>query len=152
MVGARLGAGLSAPGAPPVTYAIGPPVSAEAIAGLRAAVGWDTLAADYPAALAGYWATVGGLDPAGELVAWCAILSDGVRHAVLLDVIVHPRWQGRGVGRALVARAIEHIASRGVTVVHVDFTIENAAFYARCGFRIGLGGIYEIPQATDHRR
>jgi ribosomal protein S18 acetylase RimI-like enzyme len=126
-----------------VEFQINPAVEPQAIVELRAAVGWGGLEADYPAALAGYWASVGGFNAAGALVAWCAVLSDGVRHAVLLDVIVHPRWQRRGVGRALLARAIEHITSHGITIVHVDFTPENAAFYERCGFAIGLGGIYQ---------
>jgi len=126
-----------------VTFTINPAIAACAIIDLRAAVGWGGLEADYPAALAGYWATVGGFDPAGELVAWCAILSDGVRHAVLIDVIVHPRRQRQGVGRALVARAVAHIHAHGITVIHVDFRPERAAFYERCGFRIGLSGIYE---------
>jgi GNAT superfamily N-acetyltransferase len=131
-----------------ISFTINPPVDAAAIIALRAAVGWGGLEGDYPAALAGYWATVGGFDGAGELVAWCAVLSDGVRHAVLLDVIVHPRWQRRGVGRALVARAIEHATSRVITIVHVDFTPENAAFYERCGFTVGLGGIYRQEGAS----
>jgi ribosomal protein S18 acetylase RimI-like enzyme len=126
-----------------VEFRVDPAIDAQAIVELRAAVGWGGLEADYPAALAGYWATVGGFDATGALVAWCAMLSDGVRHAVLLDVIVHPRWQRRGVGRALVARAIEHITAHGITIVHVDFRPENAEFYQRCGFAIGLGGIYQ---------
>jgi ribosomal protein S18 acetylase RimI-like enzyme len=126
-----------------ITFLVDPAIESHAIVRLRAAVGWEGLEADYPAALAGYWATIGGFDGAGSLVAWCAVLSDGVRHAVLIDVIVHPRWQGRGIGWALVTRAIEHITSRGITIVHVDFTPENAAFYQRCGFTIGLGGIYQ---------
>jgi GNAT superfamily N-acetyltransferase len=126
-----------------ITFAINPPVDAQAIVALRHAVGWHGLEGDYPAALAGYWATVGGFDPAGELVAWCAMLSDGLRHAVLLDVIVHPDWQHRGVGRALIARAVAHIRSYDITIIHVDFLPAVAAFYERCGFRVGLGGIYE---------
>jgi len=126
-----------------LTFVVNPRVEARAIVALRRAVGWDGLAGDYPAALAGYWATVGGFDAAGTLVAWCAILSDGVRHAVLLDVIVHPDWQDRGVGRALVGRAVEHIRAQDITIIHVDFLRDVAAFYERCGFRIGLGGIYE---------
>lgn len=125
-----------------VMFAITPDMAPGAIADLRAAVGWDQLDGDYPAALAGYWATLGGFDADGALVAWLAILSDGVRHAALLDVVVHPRWQGQGVGRELVARAIDHCLSHGVTLIHVDFLPERAAFYERCGFRIGLGGIY----------
>jgi len=126
-----------------VTFIINPAIAARAIIDLRSAVGWGGLEADYPAALAGYWATVAGFDAAGELVAWCAILSDGVRHAVLIDMIVHPRRQRQGVGRALVGRAVAHIRAHGITVIHVDFRPERAAFYERCGFRIGLGGIYE---------
>src|SRR5258706_15508596 len=102
-----------------ITFAVDPHVAPRQVADLRAAVGWDRQDADYPAAFAGYWATVGGFDPSGALVAWLAILSDGVRHAVLLDVIAHPAWQRRGVGRALVGRAVRHCLDRGVDVIHV---------------------------------
>ena len=132
------------PPAQPIAFAINAPVAAHEIIALREAVGWGGLEADYPAALAGYWATVAGRAAGGALVAWCAILSDGVRHAVLLDVIVHPRWRGRGVGRALVERAVAHIAAAGITIVHVDFTPANAGFYERCGFMVGLGGIRDL--------
>ena len=125
----------------PIAFAVCAPVAAHEIVALREAVGWGGLAADYPAALAGYWATVAGRDAGGALVAWCAILSDGVRHAVLLDVIVHPRWQRQAVGQALVAHAVAHVAAAGITIVQVDFLPEHAAFYERCGFQTGLGGI-----------
>lgn len=124
-------------------FQINPQIAAEQIVALRAAVGWGGLEADYPAALASYWAYIGGFDATGELVAWCAVIGDGVRHAALLDVIVHPAWQRRGVGQALVAQAVAHIRAHGITVIHVDFVPEHAAFYARCGFVIGMGGIYE---------
>jgi ribosomal protein S18 acetylase RimI-like enzyme len=91
--------------------------------------------------LQGYWGTVSGFDDAGKLVAWCAILSDGVRHAVLIDVIVHPIWQRRGIGLALVAEAIKRIQAHSITIIHVDFVPEHQAFYERCGFQTGLGGI-----------
>ena len=125
------------------TITVNPTVDVAMIFELREAVGWGGLAADYPAALAGYWATVGGFDAGGELAAWCAILSDGVR----------PRGSARragastpaapGVGRALVAQALTHIRAHGITIIHVDFLPERAVFYERCGFRVGLGGIYE---------
>lgn len=128
---------------PTPLFEINPPVAAEQIIALRASVGWDGLEADYPAVLQGYWAYVCGFNEAGKLVAWCAVISDGTRHAVLLDVIVHPAWQRRSIGQALVARAVAHIRARGITVIHVDFLPEHAAFYEKCGFGIGLGGIYQ---------
>ena len=81
-----------------VTFQVNPTVSVEAVCDLRAAVDWDRLEEDYPAAFDGYWGTVGAFDGAHNLIGWCAILSDGVRHAVLLDVIVHPTWQRQSIG------------------------------------------------------
>jgi GNAT superfamily N-acetyltransferase len=126
-----------------VSFTLNPPVAAHAIADLRESVGWGRQDADFPAALQGYWATVGGFDNQGALVAWCAILSDGVRHGVLLDVIVHPRWQRQGIGRALVALAIERLHAHAISIIHVDFLPEHASFYEQCGFKVGLGGIIE---------
>jgi GNAT superfamily N-acetyltransferase len=126
-----------------ITFFINAPTAPEAICDLREAVGWDRDEEAYPAAFKGYWATVSSFDAAGNLQAWCAILSDGIRHAVLLDVIVHPAHQRQGVGRALVTRAIEHIKAHGINIIHVDFLPEHAQFYKQCGFDIGLGGIYE---------
>ena len=132
-----------------ISFIPGPDISAQAICDLREAVGWSRLNEDYPAALQGYWATVGGFNAHGELIAWCAILSDGVRHAVLLDVIVHPSYQRKGVGKALIATAIKHIQAYGITIIHVDFELETTAFYKACGFRVGLGGIYEGPAVKE---
>lgn len=117
--------------------------SPASICDLREAVGWDRVDGDYPTALRGYWGTVSGFDDTGKLVAWCAILSDGVRHAVLLDVIVHPAWQRLGIGLALVTEAILRIQAHGISIIHVDFLPEHRAFYERCGFQTGLGGIIE---------
>ncbi len=127
-----------------ISFTLNPTISSQAIRDLRNAVGWDRLDKDYPAALQGYWATVGGFDATNKLVAWCAILSDGVRHAVLLDVIVHPSHQRKGVGKTLVAAAVEHIKAHGITIIHVDFEPETTIFYKACGFRVGLGGIYKV--------
>ncbi len=127
-----------------ISCTLNPTISSQAICDLREAVGWGRSEKDYPIALHSYWATVGGFDAANKLVAWCAILSDGVRHAVLLDVIVHPSHQRKGVGKALVAAAVEHIQVHGITIIHVDFEPETTMFYEACGFRVGLGGIYEI--------
>jgi ribosomal protein S18 acetylase RimI-like enzyme len=128
----------------PITFAVDAPVTPGEVCDLREAVGWGRQESDYPAAFARYYATVSGRDDAGALVAWCAVLSDGVRHAVLLDVIVHPAQQRRGIGRALVRRAIDHIQARGISIIHVDFIPAHRHFYESCGFTTGLGGIIDF--------
>jgi GNAT superfamily N-acetyltransferase len=126
-----------------VTLIPNAPITPHTITALREAVGWERHDEDYPIALRGYWSTISGFDTIGKLVAWCAILSDGVRHAVLIDVIVHPNWQRQGVGQELVAVAVKHIRAHSISIIHVDFEPKYKAFYERCGFRTGLGGIYE---------
>lgn len=124
-----------------ITFQHNAAVTPTSICDLREAVGWDRLDDDYPAALQGYWGTVSGFDNTGKLVAWCAILSDGMRHAVLIDVIVHPTWQRQGIGLALVTEAIKYIKAHGISIIHVDFVPDHQSFYERCGFSTGLGGI-----------
>ncbi len=45
------------------------------------------------------WVTAA--DSAGSLVGFVNVIGDGGRHAVLLDTIVEPEYQGHGIGRAL---------------------------------------------------
>lgn len=116
---------------------------AKSICDLREAVGWDRLEHDYPAVIDNYYMTVAAYDDE-VLVGWCAILSDHIRHGFFVDVIVHPDWQRRGIGKSLVQKAVELLLSRGITIIHADFSHENAPFYERCGFRIGAGGEYKL--------
>lgn len=127
----------------PISFLFHPVVSAHAVSDLREAVGWERLETESSDELKGYWATLGGFDEEGTLIAWCALLSDGKYHGILLDVLVHPSWQKQGIGRSLVAQAVAYLQAHGIRTIHVDFLPERAAFYERCGFRIGLGGIYE---------
>jgi len=126
-----------------ISFLINPPVSARAVSDLREAVGWERLETEQANELTGFWATIGGFDEQETLIAWCALLSDGKYHGILLDVLVHPHWQKQGIGRALVRQAVTHCHEQHIRIIHVDFLPERSAFYERCGFRVGLGGIYE---------
>jgi len=104
------------------------------------AVGWSEFGADYPAVLDGYSVTTSAWTTGGRLVAWTSVVSDNVHHAFLLDVIVHPEFQGRGLGREVVVRAIEAMRRKGVTAFHVDCAPDRAGFYEKCGFKMCAGG------------
>ncbi len=127
-----------------ITIELNPTLAPTSVLDLREAVGRSRMDSDYPVALQRYWATVGGRDERGQLVAWYAILSDGIRHAALLDVIVHPDWQGQGIGSQLIRSALAHMRTHGISIVHVDYLPEIRGFNERIGFRTGLGGILEL--------
>jgi GNAT superfamily N-acetyltransferase len=82
--------------------------------------------------------------PAGALIAWAALISDDVRHAFFVDVIVHPNYQRQGIGRLLVEEAIRAEHTRGTSLIHVDFATEHAGFYRACGFTTGGGGFLRL--------
>ncbi|MBF6592226.1 MAG: GNAT family N-acetyltransferase, partial [Ktedonobacterales bacterium] len=65
------------------------------------------------------------------------------------DVIVHPHWQGQGIGLQLVQTALAHIRAQGITIVHVDYLPDTQGFYEHCGFRTGLGGILASECASE---
>ena len=93
-----------------------------------------------------YAVTTSAWTPSGQLVAWTSIVSDNLRHAFLLDVMVDPRFQRRGIGRQVVLRAIEEMTKRGVTGIHVDCAADRAGFYEKCGFKMCAGGWMDTAQ------
>jgi GNAT superfamily N-acetyltransferase len=51
---------------------------------------------------------------------------------------VHPHLMGRGIGRALLARALQHLDSLGIEVLHIDSDPNAEPFYLACGaVRVG---------------
>ena len=53
----------------------------------------------------------------------------------LRKVFVDPKYQRAGIGRRLIGRVELTATSRGVDTLHVQSTVNAAAFYAQLGFR-----------------
>ena len=80
-----------------------------------------------------------------SLVGFCNVITDGGRHAFLLDVMVHPEHQGTGIGRSLVLHAIEECRALEVEWLHVDFETDLGDFYMAEGlFRRTTAGILKL--------
>ena len=75
-----------------------------------------------------------------RLVGFVYLAWDGGVHAFLLD----PAMRRRGIGRRLIAEAVDAARERGITWVHVDYEPELAAFYRACGFRPTLAGLIRL--------
>jgi ribosomal protein S18 acetylase RimI-like enzyme len=71
----------------------------------------------------------------GELLGFVNVAWDGGTHAFILDTVVSPAAQRRGVGTRLVAEAAAAARAAGCQWLHVDFEDHLAPFYYRaCGF------------------
>lgn len=79
-----------------------------------------------------------------RLVGFVNVATDGGEHAFLLDPTVPPDLRRRGVGRALVARAIVEARSRGACWLHVDYEPALEPFYRSVGFQSTAAGLIRL--------
>lgn len=80
------------------------------------------------------------------LVAFGRATSDGVYRAMLFDVIVHPRYQGQGIGRQLVGHLLSHPKLASVEKVFL-VTTDQKGFYERLGFTENTASTMVLVQA-----
>ena len=70
----------------------------------------------------------------GDALIGCArVLTDYAVRALICDVIVHPDYQGQGIGRLLVEAVESHPALRDVEMLCL-FTTHKRDFYAHLGW------------------
>jgi GNAT superfamily N-acetyltransferase len=110
------------------------PRATDAIA-LYDAVGWGN-ADDYDegrvqAALANTMCVIQATDREGALIGLARLFGDGVIHTSLAEIVVHPNWQRRGVGRAMLSKACEVC---GDTAIFLETFRGQEHFFKGCGF------------------
>jgi ribosomal protein S18 acetylase RimI-like enzyme len=72
-----------------------------------------------------------------ELIGFARATSDGIYRATIWDVVIHPDYQGAGLGRKLVQTVLSHPKLYRVERVYL-MTTEQQSFYEKIGF--GLNG------------
>jgi GNAT superfamily N-acetyltransferase len=87
------------------------------------------------------WVTAHGDAP---LVGFANVAWDGNAHAFLIDVAVAPDRQREGIGRRMVARAVEEAGRAGCEWVHVDYEPRLDPFYGACGFTPTSAGLRRV--------
>ena len=103
---------------------------------LYRAAGWFGMSDPAPeldAMIANSFAVSAAFDPAGHLVGLARALSDGVSDAYILDVVVEPAHRSRGIGREIVKRLADHLASCGVDWIVCVGVPGTEAFYRAAG-------------------
>lgn len=79
-----------------------------------------------------------------ELLGFVRLAWDGGIHAFLLEPTVRPDVRRRGIGRALVERAVAVARERGLVWVHVDYEPHLHPFYQACGFTPTQAGLLRL--------
>ena len=69
-----------------------------------------------------------------QLIGFARATSDGIYRATIWDVIVHPDYQGAGLGRKLVETVLAHPRINRVERVYL-MTTNQQQFYQRIGFQ-----------------
>jgi GNAT superfamily N-acetyltransferase len=104
---------------------------------LFATTGWNEsyrLTEDQLAeALRRSWHTVAAYD-GGVLVGFGRTLCDGAAHALILDMIVLPGLQGRGIGSEILKRLVDRCRDAGIRDVQLFCARGKSAFYEKNGF------------------
>ncbi len=70
----------------------------------------------------------------GELVGFGRLVSDGVLHAMVYDMIVRPDRQGRGIGSQILERLVRRCREAGIGDVQLFCAKGKKAFYLGNGF------------------
>lgn len=116
-------------------------VAASEIENLRTAIGWDNTEGQCQKALENaYCRYIVRFE--GKLIAYLSVISDGVVDAFLVDLMVHPDFQRKGIGTMIVRQALTDLKDK-VQCVHVTFNPDEKTFYKHIGFYIFKGGIFD---------
>ncbi|MBD2022720.1 GNAT family N-acetyltransferase [Leptolyngbya sp. FACHB-36] len=68
-----------------------------------------------------------------RMIGFARATSDGIYRATIWDVVIHPDYQGAGLGRKLVQTVLSHPKINRVERVYL-MTTHQQAFYERIGF------------------
>lgn len=68
------------------------------------------------------------------LVGFGRVVSDGILYGTIYDLIVAPRYQGRGIGTELLARLVRECQLAGLRSIQLFSAKGKVAFYEKCGF------------------
>lgn len=69
-----------------------------------------------------------------HLIGFARATSDGIYRATIWDVVIHPEYQGAGLGRKLVETVLSHPLMNRVERVYL-MTTHQQRFYERIGFQ-----------------
>ncbi len=123
-------------------YVQNPQIEAETVSALRVAVGWEARKEKVQRIIGCTYLTAACFD-GEQLVGFVDVISDGVDDAFIRNLLVHPRYQRKGIASKLLRITVEQIRADQIKTVNVLFEPELKALYRKAGFRMISGGIID---------
>lgn len=117
-------------------------VSAKDLSDLREAVGWNRMEDEYSNPLMTSYYHIAVYED-GKLVGYIDSVSNGVTDAYIQDLMVHPDYQGKGLGTELMNQMITYLKENRIYIISVVFEESLKPFYDRFGFSSMLCGQME---------
>ncbi|SDO50165.1 Acetyltransferase (GNAT) domain-containing protein [Paenibacillus sp. yr247] len=118
------------------------PIEAVEVPNLRELVGWGGRHSDYPILFdrCNFWA--GLRDEENKLIAFGYVAGMGLQHGYMEDIIVHPEFQKKGIGEAVVRKLLQEAERVGIEIVTLTYDSKHTFFYTRSGFTPCSGGLW----------
>ena len=69
-----------------------------------------------------------------QLVGFGRIMSDGVVHALIIDLIVHPEYQGKGLGKTILKQLVNKCKQHRIRDIQLFSATNKFIFYEKSGF------------------
>lgn len=71
--------------------------------------------------------------------------------ALCSDVFVVPQYRRKGIGKALIKKALEHFKSKGIDGLHLVTHLNNSAinFYKKLGFKKGYNFVWMRKEVSE---
>lgn len=68
------------------------------------------------------------------LIGFGRVIADGVHHALIVDLIIHPSYQGNGIGSKLLDRLVHKCKGSNIRDIQLFSAKDKFAFYEKFGF------------------
>ncbi len=111
----------------------------EKFMGLFLTTGWNDSyqlnKAEMKKALENSWYTYSVYDEK-KLIGFGRIICDGIVHALILDLIIIPEYQGQGIGKTILTRLVNQCKKHRVRDIQLFSAKNKADFYKKSGFTL----------------
>ncbi len=81
------------------------------------------------------WYTISAYQD-NKLLGFGRIISDGIMHALILDMIILPGYQNKGIGSSIINKLKEKCFSNKIRDIQLFSAKEKAGFYLKHGFTV----------------